>query len=266
MTNMKSLYLSLVTVVILMLCVSTKAQSIDSTTEEQLRLLLKLCNNDLITPEMCREKQRAILGLQTTTKSTEALPTALIERHTSTTDRLESDASEPHALDVKLKLPPGWIQVTAEEVQIRRETLMKKLASNPDAKNLLKHLESSSNSAANRYFHNDGDTLQIGRLALTFDSANSEKICQSLSGQVLATGKISDKQNAALPLPDCGIRQVGGSPALYVEKHSVRDDTRVIQLLVAKSVGETLQFILRCKTERVNMRKRELEQIVASIQ
>ncbi len=262
----RTLSLGLMVLAVTTLCVSVDAQEIDDSTKEQLRQLKDICDDGLVSPEVCKEKQRHILGLRGSSESVleslQQLPSQLspsgVQPHPSTTDRLEAGAQSPRRITVTL--PPGWIQLGIEGVQTGHEARPQRLGEQTEAQGQPKLVGASTDSAAGAHFHNDGDILLISRFlhALTLDPAGAEKTCKLLSDRT------SSGQSSALL--DCGIRQIGGFPTMYVEKDGLRDEVRVIQLWVAKSPKETFQLFLQCKTEHLATRKKELEGIVASVQ
>jgi hypothetical protein len=266
MRGIKALFLGLMALAVSALCVSVYAQEIDDSTKEQLRQLKEICDGGLVSPEVCKEKQRDILGLRGSSGSVlknleqlqSQLPPPVVQPHASTIDRLEDGGQQPRRITVTL--PSGWTQLGIEGLQAGHGALLQPVEEDPEAKGRLELVEASTASAAGVHFRNYGDTLHVSRFshALMLDPARAEKTCK-----ILADRARSGQSPALL---DCGIRQIGGLPALYVEKDSLRHEVRVIQLWVAKSPEETFQFFLRCKTERLATRKKELEDIVASVQ
>lgn len=248
------------------LCVSVDAQEIDDSTKEQLRQLKDLCDDGLVSPEVCKEKQRSILGLRGSSESVvenlQQLPSHVsssgVQPHPSTADRLEARAQSPRRITVTL--PPGWTQLGSEGLQTGHETRLQRLGEQTEAQGRPKLVGASTDSAAGAHFGNDGDTLLISRFlhALPLNPTGAEKMCTLLSDRA------SSGQSSALR--DCGIRQIGGFPTMYVEKDGLRGESRVIQLWVAKSPEETFQLFLWCKIEHLATRKKELEGIVASVQ
>jgi hypothetical protein len=269
MPFIRTLPLGLVGVVAMLWCVAAQAQGIDDGTVDQLHRLKRLCDDGLVSPEICQDKQRDLLGLgarHTSSPSSGASPSSSLPVKPSPRAAEGSRREPQHPLGFSVSLPPGWTQVTSEELKTSREFLQKQLTDDPIAKDFLKLLEALNLSDAGSYFRNDGDTLYIRRLVGTtpISPASAEKTCRALSGRPSAAQRTGGGRGSTLH--DCGLRQVAGLPALYVEQDGARDGTMVIQLWVGKPPAETFQFILNCKAEHLAARRSELEAIVMGIQ
>jgi hypothetical protein len=269
MPFIRTLALGLVVLVAMIWCVAAQAQEIDDGTVDQLRRLKRLCDDGLVSPEICQEKQRILLGLgarHISSPSSGASPSSSLAVKPSPRAAEGSRSESQHPLGFSVSLPPGWTQVTSEELKAGREVLQKQLADEPIAKDFLKLLEALNLSDAGGYFRNDGDTLYIRRLpgVAPISPGSAEKTCQALSGRLSAMHRTGGGR--APVLHDCGLRQVASLPALYMEQDGARNGTRVIQLWVGKPPAETFQFILNCKPEHLAARRSELEAIVMGIQ
>lgn len=252
-----------------MTAVPLHAQEINENTKEQLRQLKVVCDEGLVSPEVCKEKQRNILGLRESGGPPLENPKQLrsarpvdVEPRVKVAADIKNGTQHPHR--IRVTLPSGWRPFTTEELTAGREALLKRIKGAPKAKGLLKHLTASTASAEQANFQNDGDFLQIGHLSppLVLEPKHMEKMCQTLSEQ--AEAMAGDGQRPALL--DCGLRRIGAFQTLYVEKNSIRGGVRVIELWVVKSPEETFHFFLRCKTDHMAARTKELEEIIASVQ
>ena len=277
MTGMRALAFGLVGVIAMLLGVAARAQGIDDGTEDQLRRLKKLCDDGLLSQEVCTEKQRDILGLRVPPGrpappgvSPLGLPPAAappsLAMHPPAGATAESRSAPHPPQEFSVRLPPGWTQVTPEEIQASREALQKQLAGNPRAQDLLKLVETSTSWEVGRHFRDNGDTLHVSRSpsALVLTPENAEKVCRTLSDRLATAPRADGGRSPALH--DCGFRHMAGLPVLYLEQAGIRDGTSVIQLWVGKAPEVTLQFILRCHAAHLAARRNELEAIVAGIQ
>lgn len=268
----RSLSLLFVVFAATMIAVPVHAQEITENTKEQLRQLKMVCDEGLVSPEVCKEKQRAILGLRISDGSLPTNPSLITTRrpvpgnpHVTVAANGEIETRPPRR--IRVSLPSGWSPFSAEKLRAGREALMKRLEQlkgDPKVKGLQKYLAVSTDSASQASFHNDGDFLQIVHLSpsLVLEPNHMERACQTMFDQAEAM----DSDGQSPELLDCGLRQMGTFQTLYVEKNSTRDGARMIELWVAKSPEETFHFLLRCKADHTATRTKELEDIISSVQ
>jgi hypothetical protein len=262
----RMLSLELIVLVSALCCVSVCAQGINDSTIEQLRQLKKICDDGLVSQEICKEKQRDILGLRGSSESVSdsrhqlqsQLTHPVAQPRTSTADRLE-DRSQP-SQHITVTLPSGWTRSGSEGLQSAPKPLLRRPGENPETQAPLEPVAALTDSAEVVHFNNDGDNLLISIVSHSFalDPEKAEKTCNSLAARA-SNGQSTE-------LLDCGLRQIGGFSTMYVEKDGPRGESRVIQIWVAKSPEEVFQFFLHCKMENLEKRKKELEGLVASVQ
>ena len=122
--------LGLMVLVATTLCASVQAQEIDDSTKAQLRQLKKLCDRGLISAEVCKEKQRAILGLHTPAQGTSprsfTAPTPLAVSPSSSPPPENKTVTAPPR-SIHVDLPAGWTRLAVEELQTGREALLQRL-------------------------------------------------------------------------------------------------------------------------------------------
>lgn len=220
------------------LSASVHAQEIDASTKAQLRQLKKLCDSRLISAEVCQEKQRAILGLQPSSPQRDGsqsniplsfMPPAPLAAPSSSATTSANGVGATPSGSVHVELSSGWSRLAVEELQAGREALLQQLKDDPNAKPLLQLLQTTTATDTGAYLRNGSDTLQISRLGIrgiTLDATSAEKMCRTLAERSAAATKANNESGRSLS--DCGLRQVGGSPAFYMERDSIRDGTKMV--------------------------------------
>lgn len=269
----------------LVLCSVVRADVTDEATREQLAALKVLCDQGLVSPEVCTEKQREILGLTPRMSGPPARGSAPAVRGSAPAakrpkdapglarpgkDAMESgpaatppegkDALPPgvreSSLGFRMHLPAEWVLIGQQEMRKGFALLANKVAANPEAKRAWERFGDSA-----EVYLKDGEQITIQARAGTVprDAASGQRLCQTLADSMTKL--------AARPLTtyECGPIEVAGRATFYVEHEALVGGMRTMQFWLEKEPGNILQFTLNCKGENIDIRRKELRDIIASV-
>lgn len=229
-----------------------RADALDETTRQRLIALKKLCDEGLVSPDVCQEKQREILGLSRSSASPprrSAPPPAAKE---------SSLPAEVHKspLGFRMRLPAGWVAVRPQELQQRLALLRTRIGGGAEAPRVPDLLGGDA-----EVFMKDGDHLAV--LAAVDQvpptATDAEDLCQQVStlGAKLA--------NRPLRTHECAVREVAGVRAFHIDQDAVIEGRRTLQILLDAGPGKRLRFTVTCRAAHVDARRNELSQVVASV-
>lgn len=278
---------SLICIVVTSLAVSAgvPADATDEATREQLVALKKLCDEGLVGPEVCKEKQREILRLAPralgpparafspsprgatgpTPSSEDSLGSA--RPGTDAKQRSLSGAPPQNAaasaervhespLGFRMRLSPRWLRAGPQETQRGFALVKDQIGSNPDAKRAWERV-----SANVEIYLSAGAQMSVQARdgAVPENASDGAAVCQQLSS---AIAKLTSRP---VTMHECGLRTVAGVPMFYVDHDGVGNGTRTMQFWLEKEPTKLLQFTLNSKDDNVDSRRKELTDIVASV-
>lgn len=229
------------------------AQAIDESKVKQLRELKSLCDDGLVSEQVCLEKQRSILGLDTGTSET-VRPTGSSE--SPKTPKTTVDGSR----GLSFKLPEGWQSIHSKQMEMGFHLLAGQLQDGDDeAKRQVQKLESALNIAGTEAFSKPGATLLVRPQAATLETSPTSvrELCQQI-----AQGISAGRERVVY---DCGLRELAGRKAIYIEHDSLAKDARTIMYLTAISPGKTVQFVLNSEIPGLESNRMEFDEVVASV-
>lgn len=225
-------------------------------TQHALAELKRLCDDGLVSPPVCLEKQREILGLPASGDGRQPKPGA-------TKGAAPIDGGTPYesALGFRIVLPPGWRAVDSAQLQGGFDLLRSRAAGNPDAARVVERLEQQAAQANAEVFSNGQDTVRITRseFQLPADEEQVARFCDRLARNT--------EQLAARPLTTyaCGPRTVGSTQAFYLERDALLPGTRTMQFWLPQASGRSLQVVLSCREGHADPRRQELEAMVGTL-
>jgi hypothetical protein len=270
----------------LVMCSGAGADVTDERIRAQLTALKELCDKGLISPEVCAEKQRDILGL-TPRMSTPparaggprlrggppaaprakdargpaspapgAKPSAPLPAPGGSADAPSGGLRES-ALGFRMSLPDGWTRVSSEDMRKGFAQLADQVADNPEARRVWERLVDSA-----EVYMREGEQLTVQSRAGTVprNAADSEKLCQTLKGTLARL-----PSSKPLTTYECRLLEIGGVTTLFVDQQGLAAGTRTMQIWLEREPGKVLQFALSFKDDNVEPRRKELTDIVASV-
>jgi hypothetical protein len=256
-TIIRTIYRLLQCMIVIVMGASTSltahAQAIDETTVKQLRELKELCDEGLVSEEVCLEKQRSILDLGD--NSSKARPA--LESSEATKEDTQAKLRDFGGLS--FTLPEGWQRIDSQEMEVGFQALENQLQGADEAKRQIQELASTLKIAGTEAFKKPGATLLVRpqAAALQISPTSVNGLCQQLAG-AFSAGK-------ERVMYDCGVREVAGNETIYLEHDSLADDARTIMYLAAIGPGKTVQFVLNSENQSLESNKLELEDIIASV-
>jgi hypothetical protein len=252
--------------------VPARADVLDENTRQRLAALKKLCVEGLVSPEVCQEKQRDILGLSRgpvaparrvtspPRAGAPATPSGWSGVETSSAPR---DATSPPAartyqssLGFHMRLPAGWSAMSSQELQRRMAQVKTRMGDGPEAGRMPDLLGGDA-----EVFTKDGDQMVVlvAPDVMPRTAADAEELCRHISSW---GAKLPGRP---LQTYECGLRQVAGASALYIDQDGVIEGRRTLQVLLDTGAGRRLRFALTCRSGNVEARRAELNEVVASI-
>ena len=278
-------YLGGLVLLSLVLCSAVRADATDEAAREQLAALKVLCDQGLVSPEVCMEKQREILGLPPRVSGPPArgsapavrgsAPAAKRPNDAAGLDRPGKDARESgpaamppegkdalppgvreSSLGFRMHLPVGWVLIGQQEMRKGFALLAGKVAANPEAKRAWERFGDNA-----EVYLKDGEQITIQARAGTVprDAASGQRLCQTLADSM---AKLAGRQ---LTTYQCGPIEVAGLATFYVEHEALVGGMRTMQFWLEKEPGNMIQFTLNCKAENVGIRRQELKDIITSV-
>ncbi len=262
---MRRFTLSFILIVFISSCTSHKANLTNNeSVREQLVAVHGLCDEGLVSPEVCKDKERAILGL---------LPKGMEPTMQATSDPVTTPVTTAkprvteyyHPLGFHVKLPIGWQVLdptkASEALENLRGRIKDRIPDDANADNVLRLLENRIKSGTTRLLQNGEDSINIQKnyVALPANAIASQKYCERLSLRMSASA------NGPLSMYDCGLRKLGEFPAFYMDHDARQAGMRTIQVWLEKTTGETIVFMMNCKNINLETRRKEFKTIITSM-
>jgi hypothetical protein len=243
---------AIVATVCFAIAAATRADVLDETTRQRLIALKKLCDDGLVSPEVCQETQREILGLSRgSASSPRRSASAPAGREISLPAQMHESP-----LGFRMRLPAGWVAVRPQELQRRLALLRTRIGDGAEARRATDLLGGDA-----EVFMKDGDSLAV--LAAVdpapLTAADTEDLCRQIStlGAKLA--------GRPLRTHECAVREVAGGRTFHIDQDAVIEGRRVLQVLLDTGPGKRLRFTVTCRAANVDARRSELSEVVASV-
>jgi hypothetical protein len=229
----------------------------DGATRRALAELKALCDRGLVAPDVCREKQRAILSL----------PAAPAPEPSAGDGRAAAARAESAArgytspLGFHVTLPPGWTPVTPDTMRSGFATLRQQIDHGGATAALLDRVERQTLAGTTDFFAHGRDHVQVQRapappptdpVALARFCARLEATATEAAGRPLSTQA-------------CAMRLVAGAPTLYVERDALLPGMHTMQYWVPAPHGRAVVFVLSCSQPQSDPCRRDLETLIASL-
>lgn len=241
------------------LSATAQAQAIDEIpVVQQLHELKELCDKGLVSPDVCKEKQRKILGLELETTNPDVDSSiAAIQKmmpEPSTTDY-------HHTLGFQIKLPAGWLVFEPKVTSDDLEKFKERLANNDVNQNVLRFLEFQLKSGAAGILQKGKARISIrkNRVALPANTLVSQQFCKGM------TNRLSSSSTGPRAMYECKLGKIGGFLAFYMDHDSIQKGMRTIQYWIENTDGDTYVFLLDCDNANLDTRRTEFKNILASI-
>lgn len=239
-------------------------------TRRRLRELQKLCEEGLVAPAICLEKQRALLGLQsgstagTVASAGGAAPAPNREGRAEppVASRAATDAvTHDSPFGFRVELPTGWSVVPPEALDAGFDVLRDRLAADPAAVALVDQLRRDGAHRRGEIYAVARDRLQVlpSPSRLPENAAARMRICTQFGA---ATSKAVGRR---VSTQTCSPRTVAGRPALLIERDALLPGSRTVQYWISTPDGRALSFVTTCRVEDADVRRRELERVVDSL-
>jgi hypothetical protein len=241
---------------------------IDEATRRQLEELKALCDAGLVAPPVCREKQRAILGLparggaaRTRGDGAQTAPPAPGASAPAPGPAQEAATAYESPLGFRMTLPAGWTEIAAEQMDAGFDALRSRADGNPDAARLLERLRAQGTHREAGFFAKGRDSLHVMRSAIRppEDPAARAAFCERLDA---TTSKAAGRR---LRTYACSARMVSGVPAFHVERDALLPATRTMQYWLPDRTGSSIHLVMTCRDADADERRREMEGIVESL-
>ena len=253
---------------------TSQAQGITEEMKTQLHELKDLCDEGFIAPDLCLEKQRTILGLDTP-QAAPTTPCAAAAAKTGTatqagakTEKVANTPPSSHESDLgfKVALTGGWQTFNRDLIKSSFAKMKGRLKGQiRDDKATNDALE----KLGNRAFSNKIEVFQRGRtqlhvqpdtLNLYPDLSNRLELCKRLLAEPSKVGYRSLTTYSCLPT------EVQGLQALYLDRDSTIPSMRSLLYVVQKESGETLQFIGHCQKSHLEECRENLESFMRGVE
>lgn len=272
-------------VILVVVSSSAGADVTGETTRAQLAALKELCDKGLVSPEICAEKQRDILGLTPRMSAPpqpaggprarggvpdaarpndslgggrpalSAKPSGAPPAPTARADTSSGGIRES-ALGFRMLLPDGWTPISSRDIRKGYGLLADQMTDSTEARRVWERLVDNA-----EVYMREGEqlTVQARAGAVPRSAADGQTVCQTL------TGALSRVAKRPLTTHECGLAEVGGVKTLVVDQEALVAGRRTVQVWLEKETGQVLQFTMNCKDENVTLRRKELNDIVASV-
>jgi hypothetical protein len=224
----------------------------DEATRRALVELKALCDAGLVTPAVCVEKQRAIVGLAAREEAagTPSVPDAPAEPGTV----------HQSALGFRVTLPPGWVPLAPADVAAGFDALRSRTDGNPDVARVVERLRVQEARGA-VLFANGRDVLHVQR-APGRPPGDATAVAELCERQEATASRAAARR---LRTHACGARIVAGAPAFHVERDGLVPETRMFQYWLSARDGTSLQLVMTARAADADARRRELDAIVESL-
>ena len=278
----RSSMVGLMVVGLMVLSSGASADVAGETTRGQLAALKELCDTGLVSPEVCAEKQRDILGLTLRTSpplepggvrasapgaprptdlhgrarpALSAKPSGSLPAPAGRRDAPSGSIRES-VLGFRMSLPDGWTSVSSKDMRKGFAVLADQVADNAEAKRTLKQLVDDA-----EIYVRGGEQLTVQARAgvVPRSAAEAQALCEAL------LGTLSQVAKRPLTAHECGPVEVAGVTTLVVDQEALVAGRRTLQVWVEKEAGTLLQFTMTCTNENATLRRKELYDIVASV-
>ena len=155
-----------------------------------------------------------------------------------------------------MSLPDGWTSISSKDMRKGFAQLADQMADSPEAKRVWERLVDKA-----EVYMRAGEQLTVQARAGTVprSAAEGQTLCQTL------TGTLSQVAKRPLTTHECGLVEVAGVTTLVVDQEALVAGRRTVQVWLEKEAGTLLQFTMNCKDENVTLRRKELNDIVASV-
>ena len=155
-----------------------------------------------------------------------------------------------------MSLPDGWTSVSSKDMRKGFALLTDQMTDSTEAKRVWERLVDNA-----EVYVRGGDQLTVQARAGTVprSAAEGQTLCQTLAGTLSQVAK------RPLTTHECGLVEVAGVTALVVDQEALVAGRRTVQVWLEKEAGTLLQFTMNCKDENLTLRRKELNDIVASV-
>jgi hypothetical protein len=255
---------------LVVVCSGASADATDETIRAQLAALKELCDKGLVSPEVCAEKQRDILGL--TPRMSAPPPPAGGPRVRGgapgaprPTDSVGSARPAPSAtpsgsppapaggadapagsiresaLGFRMSLPDGWTSISSKDMRKGFAALADQMADSAETRRVWERLIDNA-----EVYMREGEqlTVQARAGAVPQSAAEGQTLCQTLAGTLSQVAK------RPLTTHECGLVKVAGVTTLLVDQEALVAGRRTVQVWLENEAG-MLQFTMNCKDENV---------------
>jgi hypothetical protein len=231
------------------------ARGFDEATTKQLEELQSVCDRGLVSEEVCREKQRQILGLP---QETGESPSGQTQNATF---------QYLHPAGFSIDLPVEWQKVTPQEIETALDAALSRAGDAdlepgdaPDGR-IREQLSSLLTADEASVFRRGSETLHIRKLAAFVNVVLSspEQVCERFS------------KNDAPPAGDsagvheCRPRRIGSLDGIYIEHAASVSGIRLIEFLARIDSTRSVQFRLSIRNENIEAKRREFQSVVESV-
>ena len=155
-----------------------------------------------------------------------------------------------------MSLPDGWTSVSSKDMRKGFALLTDQVADSPETRRVWERLVDNA-----EVYVKGGEQLTVQARAGTVprSAADGQTLCQTLAGT------LSQAAKRPLATHECGLVEVAGATALVIDQEALVAGRRTVQIWLEKEGGTVLQFTMNCKDENVTLRRKELNDIVASV-
>ena len=230
------------TVLLLLAAASTGApvaQEREPSLGEQLRELKALCDQDLIDPEVCKEKQRTILGLPPAAPRPEASDP---DAAGSPDPALAAAGAPVHThtspLGFTVDLPAGWRVLETAEVEAGLELLAERLGDDPATRAVLDATRKYAEHIGGEAYAKEDQYIKVAKeqTELLAAPGTRQALCDEIAGN---RAHVAGRRVA---VHECSYGVVSGVPSFCMDLDAMAVGKRTRQCWLAKPPGGTLRF------------------------
>ena len=241
------------------------SQDISPQMRKDLASLKELCDDDLLAPRVCEEKQRAILGLSSGTPEAPSESLGLGSSEAATTPDIFDDLTpkeyDSPRLGYHVSLPTGWRVLARDQLRAGIADVQQHLANNPAAREAFSKLGERALASNIEMFQKDNTQVQAqpyrGRLPGSFSDRSA--LCNVL------TGGATRIPGRTLSTHECRLEDVDGQPAIYLERDSSLTRMRSLQYWVQNPKGVVVQFVSSCMNPRPELCQENFELFMSKL-